>query len=219
MEIKRFILFAVKKAWIVLLLAMIGTGAAGLFVQISDKTAYSAETSLYVLSKKDTALTISDVELGRQIIGDLKSILYSRKVLSPVIQELKDYDLSYDDLLKAITAEYQTDSNILVISIKWPDQSRVSSIANGVSKSFTNQINLLTDSDTVNLIDEAETPEEPVPSKMLKFVLIGFLAGALLAFGIIYVMELNDTTIRSSEDLEENLGLKVLAVIPKHSMK
>jgi capsular polysaccharide biosynthesis protein len=219
MEIKRFILFAVKKAWLVLLLAMIGTGVAGLFAQISDKTVYRAKTSLYVLSKKDTALTINDVELGRQIIGDLKSILYSRKVLTPVIEELRNYDLSYDDLLEAISAEYQTDSNILVISIKWPDQSRVSNIANGVSKSFTSQINLLTASNTVNLIDEAETPEKPVPSNMMKYVLIGFLVGALLAFGIIYIMELTDTTIRSSEDLEENLGLKVLAVIPKHSMK
>lgn len=50
-------------------------------------------------------------------------------------------------------------------------------------------------------------------------VLIGLLAGFLIGFGIIYIQELLDTTVRSIEEIEEDLNLKVIGIIPEHQIK
>ena len=49
----------------------------------------------------------------------------------------------------------------------------------------------------------------------LKQSLIASLIGLVLGIGIVFVMFYFDTTIKSSEEIENKLGLPVIAEIPK----
>ena len=48
-----------------------------------------------------------------------------------------------------------------------------------------------------------------------QMALLGLLAGLGLAFVILAVRTLTDTTIRTPEELEKMLGLRVLATVPE----
>ena len=136
----------------------------------------------------------------------------------PVINEINK-DISYTDLSKAVTVDYKDDSNLVSIIVVWPDINQVVDIANKVSRSFKTQAEFIMGGQVVNLIDDAVRPKKPVPSNRLLYILIGTFSGAFLALAAIYIIELNDTTIFYPEELEDSLGLDVLAVIPRHSLK
>ena len=218
MDLYRLVLFVRKKIWLLMLFMLIGGISAAVCESFTSKIVYKAETSLYVIGNNDVYLSTNDVQLGRELIGDFKSLLLSRRVLMPVINEINK-DISYTDLSKAVTVDYKDDSNLVSMIVVWPDINQVVDIANKVSRSFKTQAEFIMGGQVVNLIDDAVRPKKPVPSNRLLYILIGTFSGAFLALAAIYIIELNDTTIFYPEELEDSLGLDVLAVIPRHSLK
>jgi capsular exopolysaccharide synthesis family protein len=55
----------------------------------------------------------------------------------------------------------------------------------------------------------------PVSPKVLRAVLLGLLAGVLLGFGAVFMVEAADRRVRHPEDLEDLTGLPLLSVLPK----
>ena len=63
------------------------------------------------------------------------------------------------------------------------------------------------------ILDPAIVPTKPVSPNMSKMILLGILAGIAAGIGIIIVLDMLDSSIRSV-DMIKKLGLPVLAVIP-----
>jgi polysaccharide chain length determinant protein (PEP-CTERM system associated) len=66
---------------------------------------------------------------------------------------------------------------------------------------------------TFRIIDPALYPEVPVSPDMRKMLLLALAAGLACGFGLIYLLDLLDNTIKSPHQLEA-MGLNPLAVIP-----
>ncbi|OPZ63357.1 MAG: Tyrosine-protein kinase etk [Firmicutes bacterium ADurb.Bin506] len=65
-------------------------------------------------------------------------------------------------------------------------------------------------------IDPAVTPKTPVkPRKMLNTAIAAVL-GMFVGVGAAFIMEFADTSLKSSEEIEQALGLPILATIPLH---
>lgn len=65
------------------------------------------------------------------------------------------------------------------------------------------------------IIDRARVPRNPIsPNLKLIFILAVFL-GANLGGGLIFLKDYFDTSLRRSEDIERDLGISILATIPK----
>jgi uncharacterized protein involved in exopolysaccharide biosynthesis len=71
----------------------------------------------------------------------------------------------------------------------------------------------------VSVIEPARTPRKPVsPKKMLNLVLAIFL-GAFGGLGLAFFLEYMDDKIEKIEDVEETLGIPVLASLPEMEKK
>ena len=68
--------------------------------------------------------------------------------------------------------------------------------------------------EAVNVVDEANIPDEPVSPSIKKNGLIGAVAGAFIAIIVIIVVYLTNDTILTSEDVERYLGVSTLGIIP-----
>ena len=66
----------------------------------------------------------------------------------------------------------------------------------------------------IRVVDPAVTPDRPVRPRKLLNLAIGLLAGGLLGLLIVFVLEFLDQSVKSSEDLEEKLGLPFLGFVP-----
>lgn len=65
------------------------------------------------------------------------------------------------------------------------------------------------------ILDHARLPEKPISPNVKNFFLISLIAGLGLGGGIIFLLEFFDTTLRRDEQIEDDLGLTILASIPK----
>jgi capsular exopolysaccharide synthesis family protein len=66
----------------------------------------------------------------------------------------------------------------------------------------------------VKIVDLATMPTNPVPKKQTQLYLAGIFLGLLLGFGLAFLIEFNDTTIKSNDDIERYIELPVLGTIP-----
>ncbi len=65
------------------------------------------------------------------------------------------------------------------------------------------------------ILDHARLPEKPISPDIKKFFLLSLVAGLGIGAGIIFLLEFFDSAIRRDEQLEDDLGLTILASIPQ----
>ncbi|WP_434576165.1 GumC family protein [Riemerella anatipestifer] len=76
-------------------------------------------------------------------------------------------------------------------------------------------ISLAITGDKARVIDEAYKSDEPVSPKKMIVLLSGLIAGLLIPFVIIYLLELFDSKIKSKKDIEKLSHTPVIAELPK----
>ena len=68
--------------------------------------------------------------------------------------------------------------------------------------------------DNVSVVDKAVIVDKPYNVNFIKDNIIYLAIGIVVSFGIIFIFFYFDTTIKTSEEIEEKFGLTVLGVIP-----
>jgi len=65
------------------------------------------------------------------------------------------------------------------------------------------------------IVDRAQVPRDPISPDLKKLFLITVALGLGIGGGLIFLIDFFDSSFKSSEDVEKNLGISVLATIPK----
>ncbi len=66
----------------------------------------------------------------------------------------------------------------------------------------------------LKIVDMAVMPKAPISKNETRFYVLGIILGLLLGVGLAFLIENNDTTLKSNEDIEKYLSLPVLGTIP-----
>lgn len=66
----------------------------------------------------------------------------------------------------------------------------------------------------IKIVDFPIMPQSPIPKNENRFYLAGIVLGLILGLGLAFLIEFNDTTIKSNDDIEKYVGLSVLGTIP-----
>lgn len=64
------------------------------------------------------------------------------------------------------------------------------------------------------ILDYARLPEKPISPNVKMLFLLSIASGIGIGVGIIFLLEMFNTSIRREEQIEKNLGLTILAIIP-----
>lgn len=224
MEIKKLFFAVIRKSWLIVILAFLGGGITGFISIYTSVPAYVAETSIYSMNHSKVSLTgesvnSQDISLGRQLLNEYSQIINSRKVMSLALRELKISGLTEEALNRMISLNLKKDSSVMVVRAISSNPQMSADVANAVSRAFTSKIRELTNNDSIGILDDAQVPDYPISNGHLKKLLLGVLAGIAIAFSLIYIIELFDTTIRDEEEVEHELKLRVIGIIPKHDMR
>ena len=178
------------------------------------KPQYESTTKMYVLSKQDSStVTSGDLQASSLLTKDYAELIQSRQVVETVIAQL-NLDLTYEEFLKKITVTTQNDTRILSITVKDEDPYVASQMADAIRVAASEHIQNVMNTEAVNVVDEANIPDEPVSPSIKKNGLIGAIAGAFIAIVIIIIVYLTNDTIQTSEDVERYLGVSTLGMIP-----
>ena len=205
--------FKSKILWI--LIAIIAIVIIGnVYTIITRVPMYQSNTTIVLVGESKKEYSQSDSQLNQNLIGTYSEIIKSRKVLSKVIDNLK-LKMSVEELSSHITTSSVEETEIIQITVENEKAKDAKKITDEVADVFSEEIQDIYNLENVAIIDKAEEAKSPFNVNYVKDNIIYLMIGVVLSFGVVFVMYYFDTSIKSSEIVEEKLGLTVIGVVPK----
>ena len=200
-----------------LIFLIIGTVYTFLFVTPK----YKSYTSLVLARSESTkenetdtsTITQTDITLNQKLVSTYSELVKSKNVLREVIKNL-NINESEENLKDNITVSAVKDTELIQITVTnyYPD--RASDIANEIAKVFTKKVGEIYNINNVYIVDEAERANTPYNINHIKDIAIFIAVGLIVSVGYVLISNLLDTTVKSAEDIEKELGVVAIASIP-----
>lgn len=207
--------FKSRLLWMILAIVVIVI-IGNVYTILTRVPMYQSNTTIVLVGESKKEYSQTDSQLNQNLIGTYSEIITSRKVLQQVIDNLK-LKMTVDELSKNITTSSVEDTEIIRITVNNEKKKMAAEIANEVADVFSDEIQDIYNLENVAIIDKAEESDAPYNINYLKDNIIYLMIGVVLSFGVVFVMYYFDTTIKSSETVEEKLGLTVIGIVPKES--
>ena len=174
---------------------------------------YASTAELYVLSKSTSITSITDLQVGTNLTSDYMEVISGRPVLDQVIENL-GLDMEYDDLYKQVSLNNPADSRIMKITVTDSDPENAKVIADEIAEVSAAYISQMMDQDPPTIIQQGYSDEDPVSPSVAKNTAVGAILGFILAAAFVIVGYLLNDTIMTPDDLENVIGIHVLASLP-----
>ncbi|HFU3939864.1 TPA: YveK family protein [Streptococcus suis] len=202
-----------RKKFLIILTALFGAGIAFVYSSFLVTPQFDSTTRIYVVSQNVEAgagLTSQELQAGTYLVKDYKEIILSQDVLTQVATELN----LKESLKEKISVSIPVDTRIVSISVRDADPNEAARIANSLRTFAAQKIVEVTKVSDVTTLEEAVPAEEPTTPNTKRNIILGLLAGGILATGIILAMEVLDDRVKRPQDIEEVMGLTLLGVVP-----
>lgn len=218
-DLKEILQLFWEKKIIILITLIVAIIIGFVYTMYFKEPKYTSTTSL-VLAQQESdgankAVTQTDVTLNDKLIATYKELAKRNSIVREVINNLQLTDMSESQLISEINVTTVKETQILEISVTDPDPEQAQKIANELSKVFVSKVSEIFKIDNINIVDEAELPTSPSNINHSKDLLIFAALGLVLSVGIILLINLLDTTVKSASDIEKIPGLFILAEVPK----
>lgn len=204
-----------KHLKLVIMLPIVCMVAMGLASVLMMNDTYTATTDMYVLassegSNSSSALS-SDLSASQMLTNDVATLLQSDRVMSDAADQLGLPNLrGYN-----ITVTSESTTRVITLQVTSSDAQGSANVANALADCVSNVAQEVMNVESVNVIDEAPTPEAPSGPNRMLYVAVAAMAGLFAAVAIVMLMDVIDTRVRSAEDVEELLELPVIGRIPE----
>lgn len=221
-NLKELFRYILSKFYVVVIATVVVVLGGEIYSTYLKTPLYRSTTKLVLTSSQgdnsQTAVTNTDITLSNNLVKTYSEIITSRGVLSKVIDNLK-LNTSTEDLANKVTVSSVSNTQIITLSVSDPDAGQAEKIANEIAKVFKAEIVSLYKIDNVQIVDKAQAASAPYNVNVLKQTL-QFLAAVLaMGIGIVLIMFYLDNTVKSSQVVEDKVGLVVLGVVPKVGRK
>ena len=210
--------FKTKILWILLAVVLIIV-LGNVFTLLTRTPLYQSNTTIVLVGENKSGYSQTESQRNQNLSklnykNESKQIIKSRKVLNQVIENL-DLKLTTTDLAQSITTSSVEDTEIIQITVNNPKAKDAKKITDELAEVFAKEIKDIYHLENVEIIDKAEIAKTPYNVNYLKDNVIYLAVGLVLSFGVVFVMYYFDTSIKSSDIVEEKLGLTVIGIVPK----
>ena len=207
---------ALKKRWkMIALITIVATVISGVFSFFIIDPVYEASTKLFVGKEENSeeVYNSNDIAMYQKLLKTYSETIKTRDLLTSAIKDSK-YDLEVGAVSSALTVVPVADTQILQIKYQSKDPKEAEIVLKAISNNFIRTAKELVPNGNVRTIEAVEMPEKPVsPNKKIN-IAIAFLLGLMVSVGLVFLLEYLDNTYKTKEQLEKELELPVLGVIP-----
>ena len=209
----------IRKNAIMFLLIITVCGACAFFGSkyMIPKT-YSATASVVIVSNDETnqGITYNDVQLSQKLVTTYSRILRSEAVGERVLANLTLTGNGWtpEDYKEAIDVRSDANTEVLDIVVTTQDPELSARIANETVKVFGDQVYKIMNVRNVTILDRAKVPLQPSGPNMKRNTVLGLAIGFILSVLIAFLKSMQDTKIKSEEEVKELLNYPVIGIIP-----
>lgn len=226
LELRDYLRILRKRRWLVVvcLLAFVGVAAA---LTVSATPIYQASAKLFVGQRQVTTEELQQgvqvSQLSQQLLATYAEVIRTTPIVEQAI-EAANLDASSRSLSSQLEAAPIIDTQLLRVSYRHPNPKIAQLTVNAVARAFESEIRKIegaraspTDEPAikVSLVQPALLPATPVSPQPVRNVGLAFVLGLVVGVGLALLIEYLDTTIKHKEDVEDRLGLPVLASVPR----
>lgn len=201
-----------EKFWLVVVLAVVCAGAAGLYARKAVPT-YTATAKLYIVNPNSNGINIADLQLGTVLTLDYQEVFKTWEVHEMVREEL-NLPYSYQQMQSFISVVNPEDTRLLYIYATYTDAQTAADIANAYAKAAKTFIINTMRGEEPSDFSIALVPSTAQVVSKTSTIIKGFLLGTVLAIGILTLLFVLDDRPRTPEDIENYAGIPTLAVLP-----
>lgn len=206
-----------KRLWLIISIifgALIISAIITFFIMTPQ---YEASTQILVnqSENENEQSPTTDVESSRELISTYNVIITSPAILEPTIEKI-NYDSEVNDLRSKVNVSAEEESQIATVTVEDSDPQRAVMLANTISETFEEQIPNIMNVDNVSILSEAQLAESdaPVSPQPALNLILAIMIGTIAGIGLALLLDLLDKSIKSEQDVEKELGLPLLGVVP-----
>ena len=174
---------------------------------------YESNALLYVLTKSTSLTSLADLQTGANLTQDYLIVTKDRPVLEKVIDYLSLPE-DFEELEKKVEVENPTNTRFIKIIVSDEDPERAKAICDQIAKVAAAFIAEKMDQDPPSLVKGGYSDGKPVNHGIVFFTVAGFAAGFAVAAMLVALQMIFNDSISSPEDVENKVGIKVLASLP-----
>ena len=197
----------------IVFIAFLCTAIAGLYTFYYVTPIYESTAKLYVLNSGDSAINLSDLQVGAYLASDYIEVFKTWEVHEMVIQNL-GLPYSNDYMQGMLSIANPSNTRILYITFKSPDPHEAMEIANEYAAVAISFISKTMSTEEPNIMSEALEPVYPTSPRKTFNLMLGFIVGLMISVGAIALRFVIDDKIKTADDIRKYSNLSVLAVVP-----
>lgn len=217
-ELKKMIAVVFRRWWLLTILFFLFAVLAWFISSNYVKEIYKAETSLFIGKEQgalgDIGISLSDIQTYNQLIVDYKHLASSRIVIDEVIKATGN-TMTNLYFRENLSVEIVDNSRFFTVSFSHHDPKLAADVANELAKQLTIAAAEIVNVENIRIVDKALVPTKAASPNIKLITLISGMLGLMIGLLIIYLLEVFDDTIKSQESIEQELGLPVIAIIPR----
>ncbi|WP_195986807.1 Wzz/FepE/Etk N-terminal domain-containing protein [Clostridium sp. D53t1_180928_C8] len=207
---------ALKKRWtLIVSITLVATLISGVLSFFVIKPTYETSTKVFV-GKEETNLegyNSSDIQMYKQLLQTYAEMIKTNEVAQAAINNTNS-DLTVKDVKGSLTVTPITDTQILQIKYQNKNPEVAKSILENITNEFVVLAKELVPNGNVRIIEAVQLPEHPVAPNKTMNVAIAFLLGLMVSVGLVFLIEYLDNTFKNKEQLERELDIPVVGIIP-----
>ena len=155
----------------------------------------------------------TEISKSSNLVSTYSELIKSKSALKEVKENLK-LDIDEDILKEMVKVEIVPETEVIEITVTSESSSEACKITNEVTKVFSEKIKEINNAQTVYIVDRAEESNIPYNVNHLRDICLFAVIGFVISIIILIMIIVTDTTIKSVDDIENEIGLKNLSVVP-----
>ncbi|MBS4209169.1 Wzz/FepE/Etk N-terminal domain-containing protein [Bacillus sp. FJAT-50079] len=196
-----------RRLWVVLLITIVVT-VAGWFYSNLNKSSPLYESSANII-----------IGANAELRTTLQVIIKDTIVLDKVISEL-GLQQSPKALAGQINVESIDSSQVVKISVIDTNPERAAHIANTIANVFKLEIPNILEFEDVRILSSAKSNPIPInEDNRNKIIIAASIFGMITGFGLIFLIDALDDSIKSEREIERILGIQVIGNVSKINKK
>lgn len=210
------IIDAVKKRWkIIALCTLIATLVSGIFTFFIIAPTYEASTKVFI-GKEESSVenyNYNDITMYQKLLKTYSELIKTKDLINRSITN-SEYELDVEDVLNNVSVTTVADTQMIQIAYKSTSPNIAKNMLENITNEFITTAQELVPNGNVRVLETVELPEEPVAPNKKMNIAIAFILGMMVGLGIVFLLEYLDNTYKNKEQLEKDLDIPVLGVIP-----
>ena len=210
------IIDAVKKRWkIIALTTVLATLVSGIFSFFVISPTYEASTKVFI-GKEESSMEsydYNDITMYQKLLKTYSELIKTKDLINRAITNSK-YELKVKEVLNDVSVTIIVDTQMIQIAYRSTSPNIAKNMLENITNEFIVTAQELVPNGNVRILESVELPKNPVAPNKKMNIAIAFTLGMMVGFGIVFLLEYLDNTYKNKEQLEKDLDIPVLGVIP-----